>query len=503
MLRDCQGGASASTASFRLMLSIALIMSCNSASAESLRDALSAAYQYNPSLEVRRAQVRASDENVSIAHGRFRPTIAGSGGLSWEKTILSGNSGGVNAGNINAGNNVVVDSSGNLTQGGVNRRATYGISISQPIFAGGQLISQLRSAEAGVRGDRELLRDTESSVLLQAVTAYVSVLSFRQVLSAQERNLRRLTKVVRVTQERVELSQLTRTDLSQAKLRRATAVAAVAAARADLREARAFYMNVIGHNPGRLSKAKILTSLPKTLAAAQATANNENPLIINALYTEEAARHGVRQIRGQLLPQVSLGANWGDEHSSSGVAFQRRIEVDGRVTIPIYSGGQIHAAVRQAKHIHVGAIQSIEQVRSAVRQSLTSAWSRLQSQRTQVQLGAARIRASQVALEGVRNEEEIGQRTLLDVLNAEQDILDARVAAILARRDLVIASYEILALVGRLDAETLGLGSRVYDPTIHYHEVRRKWFGLNITHADGREERFRAKDPEGAGKSSK
>lgn len=481
------------THKLRLLLAACSAFYCAPSSAETLREALSSAYRYNPTLESGRAEVRAVDENVSIAHGRFRPTIAAAGSLEWENTIIGGGGTGT----------VVVGPSGNLTEGGVNRKAAYGVGISQPIFTGFQNTNQLRVAEAGVRGAREQLRDTESNILLRAVGAYVSVLSSLEVLKAQEQNLSRMEREVRIAKERVKLTELTNTDLSQAELNRANAVTAVATARANLKAARAFYLNVIGHEPNNLRDPNLPARLPKSLAEAQAVAAQENPVIIAALYNEEAARHTVEQIRGQLLPQVDVAASWSDEYNSNEVPFKRDFLVAGRLTVPLYEGGQVHAAVRQAKQIHLARIQSIETARSLVQQLVSTAWSQLEAARTRVDLGVAQIRASEVALEGVRKEEGIGQRTLLDVLNAEQGVVDSRVAVINARRDLVVASYELLAQVGRLDAEHLALDTLVYDPSIHYEEVRRKWFGLNITHADGREEHLVVRDTADARKPMK
>lgn len=478
-------GSSPNPGSLRLALFVAagMISNCAPASAETLRQALSSAYRYNPILESGRAEVRAIDENVSIAHGHFRPTVAASGTLSWEHTIIKGD-----------GTTAAIDPTGNLTTGGANRQATYGVTIDQPIFNGFQSINRLRAEEAGVRGAREGLRGNESNILLRAVSAYVSVLSSLELVKAQEQNLARLDKEVRIAKERVALTELTNTDLSQAQLRRSVTVSAVASARDGLKAARAAYLNVVGHEPNDLRDPNLPGNLPKSLAEAQAIAAQENPFVIATLYSEESARHSVEMVRGQLLPQLSLNASWGDEYNTNGVSFQRDALVQARLSVPLYEGGRTQAAVRQAKQIHLARIQSIETARASVQQAVAISWSQLDTARTRVNLGAAQIRAAEVALEGVRKEEAIGQRTLLDVLNAEQAVLDSRVAAINARRDLVVASYDLLARIGRLDAEHLALDTLIYDPTIHYEEVRRKWFGISITHADGREERLLARD---------
>lgn len=450
--------------------------------AESLQDAMTAAYQYNPTLEAVRSNVRAADESVSIANSGYRPIISANGSLTWENTKIGGN-----------GGTVAVDSSGNLTQGGINRGADYGVSISQPIFTGLQVTNRVRAAEAGVRSSRELLRGTEGSILLQAVQAYVAVLSAQEGIRAYEYSIGRLDKEVRVADERVKLTELTLTDLSQSELRRTEAISGLASAKAELKSARAYYANIVGHDPQNLvfpPPAK----LPASISEAQAIASRENPIIVSSLYNEEAARHTVDQIRGGLLPQVSIDASWGDEYNTSGVSFERSTIVQGRVNVPIYDGGLTHAAVRQAKQVHLGQIQTIGAVRGQVQQAVATAWSNLEAARSRSELGKAQKRSAEVALKGVRSEEAIGQRSLLDVLNAEQELLQANVAIILARRDVVNASYEVLAQIGRLSAAEIGLSTPVYDATVHYEEVRRKWFGLDITDADGAREHIVVED---------
>lgn len=460
-----------------LLLPIGLMAGSTPVSAETLQEAMASAYRYNPVMEAGRSSVRAVDENVAIANSGYRPKIAAIGTATWEDTKVSGGEGGV-----------VVGPSGNLTQGGINKSGTYGVGISQPLFTGLQVTNQVRSAEAGVRAARELLRDTERSVLMQAVTAYVGVLTSQESVRAYEQNLSRLDKEVRVAEERVALTQLTNTDLAQAKYRRADAVSSLATAQAELRSNLAAYLSTVGHEASGLVFPRVPAGLPKSLAEAQGIALNENPLIVSSLYNEESARYAVDQIRGQLLPQISLDASWDDEYNSTGVEFTRSAEVSANVTVPIYEGGQVHAQVRQAKQIHVGQLQLIEAARSTALQAVATAWSNLEAARARVALASARMQAADVALTGVRQEETIGQRTLLDVLNAEQDILDARLQSIVAKRDEVVGAYEVLSQIGHLSAEQIGLATLIYDPTVHYEEVRRKWFGLDITDADGARE---------------
>jgi outer membrane protein len=226
--------------------------------------------------------------------------------------------------------------------------------------------------------------------------------------------------------------------------------------------------------------------------------------VVAALYREQAARHAVDRIRGERLPQVQLEANYGKRFDTSdSIDSVESTTVTGRLTVPFYSGGEVEARVRQAKHTHVSRLQEIEQARTEVQAAVVAAWSQLAAARAQLESDQASVEANRIALTGVREEERVGQRTLLDVLNAEQELLNSEVNLVTTRRNLVVASYAVLATIGRLNAQELGVASLVYDPEAHYHEVRRKWFDISITRGDGRREVFQASPPEPAHKSAK
>jgi outer membrane protein len=211
--------------------------------------------------------------------------------------------------------------------------------------------------------------------------------------------------------------------------------------------------------------------------------------VVGSLYTEQAARYAVDQIRGELLPQVQLEASYADRFDSSrDIDEAEAAVVTGRLTVPIYEGGEVYARVRQAKHIHVSRLQEIEQARSQTESDVVATWSQLLAARAQVESDQSQVEANGIALTGVREEERVGQRTLLDVLNAELEYLDSQVSLVTTRRNIVVSSYALLASVGRLDAVNLGFTSVAYDPEVHYQEVRRKPWGTSITHEDGRTE---------------
>ena len=442
-----------------------------SATAETLLEALTAAYKYNPRLDAERARLRATDEEVPRALSGYRPFIFGSADVGYQKSVARG--------------------AGETRTTETNPRG-YGIDISQPLFRGFRTLNTVREAEAVVRAQRANLRIIEQSVLLEAVIAYADVVRDQAVVRLRENNVNVLTRELRATEDRFAVGEVTRTDVAQARARRADAVSALELARANLRASRAAYERVIGHPPSNLAELSVPEHLlPKSQQEAIAIAEQENPNIVAALYREQAARHVVDRIWGELLPEVTLDASY-DRRFGLGDNFDERetTQVTGRVTIPIYQGGEVSARVRQAKHTHVSRLQEVEQFRTEALADVVASWARLEASRAQLSSDLTSVEANRIALAGVREEERVGQRTLLDVLNAEQELLNAEVNLVTTRRDLVVSAYTLLSSIGRLTAEHLGLGAAVYDPEAHYHEVRGKWGGISITHTDARRESF-------------
>jgi outer membrane protein len=443
------------------------------AEAETLRQALAAAYRYNPQIDAERARLRATDEEVARANSGYRPIITGTADIGARHTRVRPN---------------IAGDSGTLHPRG------YAVTLSQPIFTGFQTTNAVRSAEAGVRAGRESLRNVEQSVLLQAVTAYMDVVRDQAVVKLRENNVNVLSRELKASQDRFAVGEVTRTDVAQAEARRAGAVSDLELARANLKTSRATYERVIGHPPSNLKEPTVQERImPKSLNEAISIGNRENPAIVAALYTEQQARYTVDQIRGELLPQVDLEASYQDRYGTSdAIDSVATTEVTGRVTVPIYEGGEVYARVRQAKHTHVSRLQEIEQSRTEVQEGVVSAWSNLNAARAQLKSDQSQVQANTTALQGVREEEKVGQRTLLDVLNAEQELLNSQVNLVTTRRNLVVSAYTLLTAIGRMDADQIDVASQVYDPEVHYDEVRRKWWGVNITHGDGRTEKVDA-----------
>lgn len=431
------------------------------ASAESLKQALSSAYKTNPKLDAARATLRATDEEVPRALSGYRPQVSGSADVGIQRQ----------------------DTKPPNASNGETHPKGYSLTAVQPIFRGFRTINNVGVAEATVRAGRETLRTQEQTVLLEAVTAYMDVVRDQSLVRLRENNVEVLSRELRATQDRFRVGEVTRTDVAQAESRRATAVAALDLARANLKNSRATFERVIGHSASNLIEPRVPEQqLPKSVGDATATATQMHPAMVGALYREQAARLTVDLIWGELLPTMQVEANYSKRFEPSKTLDESETSsLVGRLNVPIYQGGEVHARVRQAKHTHVSRLQEVEQSRTEVTAAAVTAWSNLQAIRARLSSDNVAVQASQTALNGVREEEKVGQRTLLDVLNAEQELLNAQVTLVTDQRDLIVGAYTLISAVGKLDSETLNLHNEVYDPEAHYFEVRRKWWGLSIT----------------------
>ena len=456
-----------------LMLGVAIVATTavvsGAAQAQSLSDALASAYKYNPRLDAERARQRATDEEVSRAHSGYRPVVSAGADIGYQRT----------------------DTRPNTAGAGETHPKGYSIDASQPIFNGFRTLNGVRVAEATVRAGRETLRNVEQSVLLEAATAYVDVVRDQAIVKLRENNVDVLTRELKATRDRFSVGEVTRTDVAQAEARRAAAVSALDLAKANLKTSRATFERVIGFPPSTLAEQRAPDRLlPKSLNDAVDITLKESPVIVAALYTEQAARYTVDQVWGELLPSIRVDASYGQRFdTSTNIDEVETTTVTGRLDVPLYEAGDVQARVRQAKHTHVSRLQQIEQQRTEAKASTVSAWSNLVAARAQIEADQLQVSATATALAGVREEERVGQRTLLDVLNAEQEALNAQVQLATTKRNLVVASYAVLSSVGRLSIAELGTTALAYDVEAHYREVRRKWWGISITHADGHRER--------------
>lgn len=456
-----------------LVMLILLSASVRGASAETLQQAMVSAYMSNPTINAQRSALRATDEGVTQAKSGFRPRASAGADTGYRNF----NSESRNPAFDNVGVGGVGIGSG--SEGSSNPRG-YSVTVTQPLFSGFRTLNATREAKANVYAGREALRSVEQSILLNAVSAYMDVVRDQAIVRLRENNVNVLSEQLTATRDRFEVGEVTKTDVSQAEASRAGSISQLSAAQAALKSSRAVYEQVIGHPPSNLSDPSPMESgLPRQLPDAIAIADAENPDILQALFLEEAARYVVKQIIGETLPQLDLEAQYNKRYNSTRLSeYQEETTVMGRVTVPLYSGGEPSARARAARHTVQQRKREIDNARTVARANVVAAWSQLVSARAQIESSQAQVRANQIALNGVREEEKVGQRTVLDVLDAEQVLLDAQVSLVQTRRDLVVASYTVYSAIGRLDAASLSLQVDYYDPDEHFQRVKNKWLGF-------------------------
>lgn len=435
------------------------------ASAESLMEALASAYNNNPDLNAIRAQVRAIDEGVTQAKSGYRPTI----GLD-----------------ANAG---ITSSHSHTSQGGANR-TTYprgvSLSIEQPLFAGFRTVNGVKQAKNSVAAAREQLRLQEQTTLLDAVTAFMDVVEAQVILNLRAQNVAFLREQVRAATDRLNVGEGTRTDVAQTNASLQSGLFDYASAAASVNAALARYEQIVGHKPKSLGAVDhVERILPKSLEAALEKAGVRHPAILAALFNVDVAAYNVKIAEGALLPSASLTGSLSHNDDSSGSGtWSDSASLMAQLHIPIYEAGNDSSLVRQAKETLGQRRIELDSARAQVRQIVISSWGSLDAARAQVDAAKAQVDAAQLALNGVLEERKVGQRTTLDVLDAQQTLLTAKVAQVQAQHDRVVAAYTLLAAAGGMDAATLQLHVAIYDPSDHYNLVKDKWYGLRTP--DGR-----------------
>ncbi|KAA0123016.1 channel protein TolC [Methylobacterium sp. P1-11] len=370
-------------------------------------------------------------------------------------------------------------------------RTTYlpssaSLNVTQTIFNGFQTDNQVRRAESQVYSQRESLRFTELTVLYNAVQAYMNVLSNTATLELNRNNVEVLEEQLRQTRDRFNVGEVTRTDVAQAEARLAGARSQVSTAESNLRTSIGVYRQNIGVEPRQLAPGRPLDRfVPRNLDAAIAIGLSEHPQVVSAIHNVDSYEAQVKVLEGQLAPQLSLQGSLSQLYDQNGpnqsffVGF-----VGGRLSIPIYEGGQTYAQIRQAKESVGQARIQVDQIRDQVRAQIVDFWGRLEAAKAQVIAAQAQVQANEVALNGVREEARVGQRTTLDVLNAQQELLNSRVSLIVAQRDRVIFSYGVVQAIGQLTARFTALPVEYYSAKVHYDQVKDLWFGLRTP--DGR-----------------
>ncbi|WP_208642246.1 TolC family outer membrane protein [Methylobacterium terrae] len=451
---------------------MALAMAGQGAAAETLESALARAYAGNPTLNAQRAGQRANDENVPRALAGYRPQVSASASVGVSN--VSGRLG-VARGELGGG-----DASQTLIPG------SAGLTVSQTLFNGFRTDNQTRQAESQVLGGRETLRNSEMQTLFSAAQAYMNVLADTATLELNRNNVEVLEEQLRQTRDRFNVGEVTRTDVAQAEARLAGARAQVSLAEANLRTSIATYRQVIGVEPRQLAPGRPIDRyVPTTLTAAVDIGLAEHPAILSALHSVDSAEAQVKIAESSLYPTVSLTGNAAqvfDQQIANTRFFQGSIV--GQVSVPLYQGGAEYAQIRQAKEQVGQARLQAELTRDQVRAGIVTAWGALEAAKARVIASQAQVQANEVALNGVREEARVGQRTTLDVLNAQQELLTARVSLIAAQRDRVVGSYQVVQTVGRLTTRFIAVPVAQYSAKQHYDQVKDLWYGVRTP--DGR-----------------
>lgn len=452
-------------------VAVALVaLPCASAYADTMTWALTQAYQNNPQLNAQRASVRATDETVPQALSGYRPRVSLSASVSSQYLDTLSKS---------VANNGTATYQDNH---GWNAVQTYGGTVTQTLFNGFGTASRTRQAEQLVSAARENLRLTEQTVLLAAATAYMNLIRDAAILDLQRRNVEVLQEQLKQTQERFAAGEVTRTDVSQSELRLRAGRNAALNAESNYTTSKATYRQVIGIEPGRLAPASPVDRLaPRALAPAIAEARARHPAVTTAMFNVDAAALQVKIAESSLYPTMNLVGNAQQQYgnpSALSVLRQFSASVGGQLSIPVYQGGTEYATIRQAKETLSQRRTDLDTARDQAQQTVLQAWGQLDAAKKEIAESEAQVKAAEDALDGVREEARVGQRTTLDVLNAQQELVNARVTLVTAQRDRVVASYTVVAAVGHMTGQDLRLDVPLYDPTVHYHQVRDSWVGV-------------------------
>lgn len=454
-----------------LAMAVVAVWACRNSAAQTLDQALAQAYRNNETLNAERANLRATDEEVPQALSGYRPRI--------EATAEAG---------IRYLNEKGADGA---QQSSTTTPRSVGVTASQSVFNGFQTANRVRAAENQVLAGREALRVMEQTVLMDAATAYMDVLRDAAFLELQKRNLDLLGEQLNLVRNRQASGDLTTADVAQVEARLAAARTAVLAAKATYNSSRATFTRIIGSEPGKLAPGQPVDRfVPATLEAAIALARTQHPAVLAAMYGVDIALLQTKIAEGALYPMVTLEGSvkrrW-DVMPDQNLMFPATstdASIISRMVIPLYQGGSEYAKIRQSKEMTGQKRLSLEAVRKLARATVVQAWSAVAATRAQVDSAQAQVKAAEFALESVRREFGAGQRSTLELLTVQQELLNARIALVMTQRERVTSSYALLAAVGRLALDVLGLTTESYDPSVHYHQVRDSWFGVRTP--DGR-----------------
>jgi outer membrane protein len=437
------------------------VITLSALQAETLAEALAEAYRTNPDLVAERARVRAVDEQVPQALSNWRPQVSLSGRYGFRKL------------NQETGVGVETD----RTQ----QPQAVGVEISQSLFRGFRTQAEIARAENRIAAARSNLIGAEQGILLEGVVAYVTVLRDTAVLELRTNNVGVIEQQLQATRDRFEVGELTRTDVAQAESRLARAVADRTTAEANLETSRAAYRKAIGRDPVELQQPELPPNLPPSEAEAQTLAVENNPEVVFADFNERAARSDVELRRGELLPTLSLDVTVDRKRDIAGSDIKDTgSAINARLSVPLYQSGKVYSRIREAKQTASQRLSELALSKREAEQKSSDAWENFRAARARITAFESEVLAQEVAFEGVQQEAQVGSRPVLDVLDGEQELLDARVNLVSARRDLVVSGYALLSAIGKLTVQDLNLAVDPYNPSRNFGTIKNKLFGSDI-----------------------
>tara|TARA_E500000318_G_scaffold13879_4_gene13494 strand:- start:66 stop:1463 length:1398 start_codon:yes stop_codon:yes gene_type:complete len=429
--------------------------------AETLSEVLAYTYRTNPTLNAARANLRIVDEGVPRAKGGWLPTVSSTLSVGYAKTDVETNL--------------------SSTDGNTTPKSAI-VTVTQPIYRGGRTEADVNSAEYTVQQERANMFDTEQNTLLNALTVYMNVIRDQSVLELQKKNRERLDTQLQATRDRFEVGEVTRTDVAQSEARVAVAEADLIQAEGNLISSRVAYERIVGTVPTELENPDIETTLPESREEAVEQSVINNFALIAAKFDERRLGETVDLVFGELLPSVNLvGSAEYAEDSGFNDDKTTELSVTAQVVIPIYQKGQVSARVRAAKENANRSRIVVESIRRDTVDLAARAYEAWQTSVAQISALNASVDAAEIALDGVQQEATVGARTVLDVLDAEQELLDSQVSLVSANRDEVVAAYTLLLAMGKLTAADLNLEVEFYDYDKHYRDVIDRVWGTDVS----------------------
>lgn len=427
--------------------------------ADTLTEALAKAYNSNPDLAAARAALRAADESAPQARAGYRPTVTASASASRTTTDNK-----------------------TLTDDDYTSKVAQ-LSIQQPLFRGGRTSAAISQADSLIAAQRAVLVSAEQQVMMSGVEAYLNVLRDQSVLDLNKNNEAVLTRQLRATKDRFSVGEVTRTDVSQAEARLSGATAARVQAEGALESSKAAYERLFGEKPSNLkkpidAKLNLLNSLDELIEAAQAN----SPAVQAALNSNAAANAALDGVKGERLPTIVAEGTLRRSYDNGSSSYDRQdAAVAGvGITWPLYEAGATSSRIREAKQTLSRRGSELESAKRGAIETATKAWEQYQTSIASRTSRQSQVSAAQIALDGVREEANVGNRTVLDTLNAEQELLDARVGLVRAEHDEILSQYQLLAAIGHLTARELQLPVEYYDETAYSNRVRSQWIGSGV-----------------------